>query len=439
MDALKAERATLRTRATKNLTKLQPNVIDNLDASDLDVNIKKVATYIDNLLKLDTNINAQLRLTESEGNMVKLESICEDYEDKLRKLHFILKAKLNAYNAVQSQIQPNSQSMGSAMGINRTKLHLPNIELPIFYADPKKDTLSCRAFIATLELMWNNYQLNSVEKYALLLKQCEKRAKTMVESLTLQNRSYDTAKSILLAAFDEVVPQQYSVIKQLTELKLKCKGDPYVYYSNFMKIVETLKEEKIDSNLMIQYFVWSGLPVDFQDQLITISQSSYPDLDSIKKHFLATCSRFEAHKENSKADMEVSAHAMSLKTNKGNDFKKPNSKFKKSNSQQNFAPCCFCKSTLHKNSKCDKYDSAQAKQDRIREIKLCCKCLKTSDHIANECDFRLKSGCYYCSKPHWSFLCLKRPEKSCENSNTHTNAKSSSQDKGSGNSEVSSL
>lgn len=429
LDTLKVERATLRTRATKLVSKMQPTVIELLDRSDLEVNIKKVSSYIDNLLRLDHEINSKLRESESVNDMLELEDVCEDYEDKLRRLHFTFKTRINAHNEIQNQNESSTQHLGSVMGVNRTRLNLPNIDLPTFYADTAKDKLSCRSFIDTLELMWENYQLNSVEKYALLLKQCEKRAKAMVESLTIANRSYETAKNILLAAFDEVVPQQYSLVKQLTELKLVTNGDAYVYYSSFMKLIETLKEEKVGSDLIIQYFIWRGLPVSMQDHLITVSQQSYPDLTEIKKHFLAASSRFEAHKGKPIREVEISAHAVSLKTENSNfSGNKHNSKVSNYNAKLKKSPCCFCMSTSHKNSKCELYNSVQAKRDRIIELNLCSKCLKTSDHTESQCKFRFNSSCFYCSKFHWTFLC---PAHSGINSKYSTSTTRNSEEKSS--------
>lgn len=53
-----------------------------------------------------------------------------------------------------------------------------------------------------------------------------------------------------------------------------------------------------------------------------------------------------------------------------------------------------------------KISHCDGKRDRIRELKLCWKCLKCS-HAVGFCNFKLSQQCRKCSsgKFHWEFLC----------------------------------
>ncbi len=398
LELLKKKRTTLRSKSTKLVNYLTQSVIESLCKADLDVNLAKAEEYITKLIEIDGPIEEDNYNNCSDEEILKLEEVCDSYIDKLRRIISLIKASITLI-----QDQPTSHGVGNAFAVNRTKLHLPNINLPTFSADPNKDSMSCETFINTLEQLWSCYNLNSIEKYSLLERQTESRAKAMINALTLTNRSYDTAKNILLKAFAETVPQQFSIIKQMKSLQLKSRGgDPYLYYASFEKIIETMKEQKIDIDLVLQYFIWEGMPASMQDILITVTQKSFPSLTEIRSSFLAASSRYATHCGKTKNDdTEISMHAMSLK--KSNEIQ---SKSIYNQNVQRKMYCCFCSSTSHKNSKCDKYITAQEKRDRIKVLNLCFRCLRPG-HLIEVCTFKLNNSCFKCQRNHWNYLCLK--------------------------------
>ena len=73
--------------------------------------------------------------------------------------------------------------------------------------------------------------------------------------------------------------------------------------------------------------------------------------------------------------------------------------------QFNTVKCTFCQLSNHKSYECKKFDNYQRRLQRIKELKLCLKCLKAG-HVASACTYRIKRSCFHCSKKdHLSFMC----------------------------------
>lgn len=400
-EGAKKERGTLRTRCTKLYNKLDTLYINSLDINELNAKQITIQRFLKRIVELDLIILDNLRNTEEDNIIEEEEESCDDYVDKLNQCSSKVQNKIKELNNTSS-LNPPNQPLGTVHASNRTKLNLPILSLPKFHADPVKDEYTCQTFVSTLEQLLKCYNLNETEMYCMLEQQCAGRAKAMINSLTLSNRSYSTAKNILLLSFAEEVPQQYSTIKKIHNLKLKSDGDPYVYYAEFTKLIETAKEQNIDNDTFIQYHIWNSIPTVMQDILINVSQKSYPKLNEIKDSFLVASSRFEAQKSTKKIqnDIVVASHATHLKTESG---PKGNQKSTTNQSSNKFN-CCFCPTTEHSNSKCSKYITVKDKRERIAELKLCFRCLK-SGHLSRNCNFKVNGKCYKCSRFHWAFLC----------------------------------
>ena len=63
--------------------------------------------------------------------------------------------------------------------------------------------------------------------------------------------------------------------------------------------------------------------------------------------------------------------------------------------------CAFCKGN-HYHDQCDQYKTTNERIDRVKYLKLCCKCLR-SGHVSKSCRARIKP-CFYCKKYYPSSL-----------------------------------
>ena len=162
--------------------------------------------------------------------------------------------------------------------------------------------------------MLKNYKLNDVEMFNLLEKQCQGRAKAMISSLNVINQTYQQAKQILVNAFADEMPQKYALMKEITELKFTWgSDDPFIYYSKFKKIIDTVKEISMDLDTVLLYFIWKGLPCKFQDILVSITNKSYPNLVEVTSKFLEACNRYETQVNQDQKKTKVTSFATSLK------------------------------------------------------------------------------------------------------------------------------
>ncbi len=421
IDRTKKERRILRGRSTKLSNKLSIIYIDTLDLSEVQAYEGQVEQIIIDLYKLDKPIIDDLMVNESDEDIISQEeSDTADYALKLNCCLNRVKIKINSLSTT-SAVNALSGLTGSGVQSDpRKNLKLGHLILPKFYANKEKDTHTCQSFINSFEQLVSGYHLNDQALYCTLVEQCEGRAKQMVESLTLLQRSYTAAKDILFKSFAEEIPQKFSVIQKFTELALKNNGDPYIFYAEFTKLIETVKEDKIDLDNFMQYFIWNALPTNMKDMVISISQKSYPLLRDIRESFLPASSRFEDHKNTTK-NFVVASNALSLKTNPSTKLSSYDFTSKRRNFESNKKLYCyFCQNTSHYSGKCLKYNTIQGKKDRINELGLCWKCLKAG-HNKQSCTFILKGSCNKCSKKHWSFLCDSRSGSQSSNVKSSAN------------------
>jgi hypothetical protein len=138
----------------------------------------------------------------------------------------------------------------------RSRVELPKIQLPEFWADTRHDKFTCKAFFESFENILQQYNLNEIELYNLLEKQCLGRAKAMITSLHVINQTYSKAKDILVRAFADEIPQNVSIIKKLTELHFEWGvDDPFLYYAEFTIIIDSFKDLSVDLNTIIVHFI----------------------------------------------------------------------------------------------------------------------------------------------------------------------------------------
>ena len=78
------------------------------------------------------------------------------------------------------------------------------------------------------EAMINQHNLSSYEKYVYFKGQLTGSAKVLIDSLPLNDLTYESAKKLLSDAYCDVTTQQYRVIENLVKLKLSDDGDSFL-------------------------------------------------------------------------------------------------------------------------------------------------------------------------------------------------------------------
>ena len=121
-----------------------------------------------------------------------------------------------------------------------------------------------RMFIDSLDSILNKFILTSFEKYSHLHQQVSGSARDIVESLPDENLSYESAKNLLESALSDKNTQKFSVIENLSNLKLKSGEKVYDWISDVRQLTNQIDRLGIDSAVFVHYFLWRNMSDSFK-------------------------------------------------------------------------------------------------------------------------------------------------------------------------------
>ena len=229
-----------------------------------------------------------------------------------------------------------------------------------------------------------------------------------MESLEADKQGYSHAKQLLLKALASDDTQKFNVLRQSSHLKLSSNTDPYEFISKVRLIMERVRKLKMTVDCILQFFIWEGLNDSFKNHLIQITNSSKPTLNEIVDKFFEASERCCRQSKKTKEIIKLSSPKASNATDHGATSLAVDVKYERDKA---FKPCSICtkvdgKLADHPIHKCAKFDSAEAKIDKIGNFKGCIKCSNLNHH-SKFCRYRFKNRCKYCSEWHFSFLCIR--------------------------------
>ena len=334
--------------------------------------------------------NSKWTATELQSDMDK----AQEYDDNVRLILQTLSDKLQFLES--STVE--SSGIARSNPTSGHKVRLPDIELPSFDGQPE----SFNKFIVSFESLISKYDLSQYEKFSYLTRQLTGNAKKLVESLSLQNTDYDSAKKLLNDAYFDKLQQQYSIIDKLIDLKLDDNAaDAFSWIGDARLLDEQVRGLDISSELFIQYFLWRSLNDSFRNHVMSLSHKTRPSLADIKNTMFEANSRYmdevKIKSRNSYPDTVLAATSVGLR----DGASKP------------VVGCALCvrdgTDSSHKLFKCTSYPSPQDKLSRIKKLNGCTKCASLS-HATSNCNFNLNKKCFKCNGWHMSFLCAKNME-----------------------------
>ena len=170
----------------------------------------------------------------------------------------------------------------------------PIAPLPKFTSGEEEDL---NRFFLQFEETISKFSYPDYDKL-LLLKQVSGRASILLNSLEADRQSYAHAKELTALASPET--QRFSIIRQLSEMKLSVDSDPFEYISKMKYIMEGVKKFNMDADAFLQYFFWTGMNDLFQSQLIQITNHSKPNLKEITDKCFEACERYQNLQKHSK-------------------------------------------------------------------------------------------------------------------------------------------
>ena len=322
----------------------------------------------------------------------------ESYRDALVGMITLLESPMGA----PDNDNTDEQTAPSTGQNSSSRLKLPQVQLPE-YGNKKGENLG--KFLRGFEAIISKHRLSSYEKFVHLQKQLSGGPKVLIDSLEIDQHSYENAKDLLTQAFDSTDRSKHDIISSLANLKLGANEQPYNYIGQIRTIIAAVKSLDITVEQIIQYFVWNGLNREFQSHLTSITNKCKPTLDEINASIFEATERYMkqlSYKNNDKTKTNYSdknndstVMAINVKSEKSNVF------------------CILCSSEKkpkdHYLRNCTVYISAKNKFDQLRKIKACTKC--AFNHETSDCKFVFKSNCRNCSGAHMSYLCCKPPRQ----------------------------
>ena len=198
----------------------------------------------------------------NDDNLDEFSEENEEYDDEI-------------LNCIEELQQANTLSLATTAahnnnGINGShNLKLPSVSLPEFKND-KSDDLT--KFLMAFEHIIDRNQLTPYEKFLYLRQQLSGNPRTIIDSIDARDQKYETAKGLLLEAFDNKSNQKTKSIESLLELKFDEKTDPYQFIGELRKVLDNFTSRNISVEDILQYFVWKSLNTRFQNHIIKITK-----------------------------------------------------------------------------------------------------------------------------------------------------------------------
>ena len=367
--------------------------------SRTDRNAKKslLQDFLVQLRDYDSRIQS-LKWTETEDESVLEEeiSLSHEYLSKIKEC-------LSLLEDYSPPFLSNS-SVDSA----RSLLKSPIAPLPKFTSGEEEDL---NRFFLQFEETISKFSYPDYDKFLLLKQQVSGRASILLNSLEADRQSYAHAKELLTTALASPETQRFSIIRQLSEMKLSVDSDPFEYISKMKYIMEGVKKFNMDADAFLQYFFWTGMNDLFQSQLIQITNHSKPSLKEITDKFFEACERYQNLQKHSK-DRKKKANSVAADS-AGSNSNGSTTGFavKVDYKTKSPRPCSICtkvegKDVSHPIYKCPTFQTPQDKINKLSNLSGCIKCANFS-HTEDNCRFRFRSPCTKCRGWHMTYLCDK--------------------------------
>lgn len=395
----------VRGQISKNYKKLNPFFVDSLTKEKSVAELKKIQIWLLEIQEADAVV---LNDALSQST-VDTDAICA-MKDKNEEYIEIISIMINRLeeriaNLTVPLLVPGQAATlsGGLAAPARSNFKLPDIPLPEFHADDDKDKISCRVFFDQFEAQLKTHVLEQSVWFSLLKSRLRGKALKLVVALATVKQCYQEAKTLLLDAFDSIVPMQFRAIERFLKLKM-ANNDPVSYWADLRQSIVNMQELNCDLAMMYQYVAWHGMNRPMQDCLVQVTSETYPSYALIDSQFMIASQRYVAskvHNKPTKVETSSQAIALPLKKNKSNS-----NKGKKGKTAEHFT-CRLCKTDEHANWSCTKFATAREKITELTKRKWCTQC-QNPDHKVSDCKFKFNKTCSNCGGRHFSWLCINK-------------------------------
>lgn len=258
-------RKHVRTKITKKFNMLSA-LTTKLSVTSVKAELTLIKELKIKIESLNESISKLVWSEHGEGEIFveELES-CDPYEETVIKMIKLLEnMELEDASLVNNS---NQQPLIKEAFRVSNQLKLPQLPLPEY---SRAEGQNLELFFNNFEAIINKYALSEYEKFVFLRKQVSCEPLKLMDSLQGSQQTYGEAKSLLRQAFADPLTTKFDLIKRLTRLKLDFPGDPFSWIGEMRIIIKSFEDMEINVETILQYFVWTGLNISFQNQLISI-------------------------------------------------------------------------------------------------------------------------------------------------------------------------
>ena len=416
---IRKKRGYIRAQVSRIANSVDQNIDDQDHLVKLN-SLSKIQQFSIDLKKLDDEVSSLMFETSKAENFEESEQFTKELEACTKYSDIIIDIinKLNISIAV-GNVSPESNSSQS----HSNKLRLPEVPLPEF----SNGTGEClQSFFVKFESIVSQHRLSSYEKFMYLKRQLKNEPLLMIDSLDASSQNYESAKELLSDAFENSITQKFNAVSRLS--KLHMNSNLYEFVSEMKVLKSRFAELEIDVDTIFQFFVWSGMTTDFQNQLISICNSNKPSMEEIESNIFKAIERYNEIKNSTKVkstkvnkvdDDSLQGFAASVYQKVGFDSSK----------RKYFCSLCsdkYSKVSDHLTKDCTVYKLPDDKVKRLRVLGACTRC-GYANHDTNGCNFKFNKSCFSCGNFHMSFLCTRKGKSESRVENRKFQRKESSE------------
>ena len=197
---LKKSRQYLRQRITKVVNAISSE-LPNISQYDRLQNIDKLQAFKKELDDLNKSIFPLYIKSQIPEESVDSEILTEqDHDDKILQTITALKSNPNlGQQTFQSPISDGTKN----------NLTLPKVPLPQF---SNSETDDLQKFFRSFEFIISKHNLTSYEKFIYLRNQITGSPRALIDSIDVQQQSYEIAKDLLIQAFDTKITSKFNIV-----------------------------------------------------------------------------------------------------------------------------------------------------------------------------------------------------------------------------------
>ena len=372
-------------------------------ATELKLRVQSIETLFENFNYIHNKIDS---LDNSEASINQRYSILDQYYKIISESQQKLAALENNTSHFNSDltheplaIDDDRRSTSISTNTRKRKLKLPEVKLPEFNGNANKWLSFKNAFT---ELIHNETELSSVEKFHHLRSALSGDALNKIEIFSISEENYRTAWTTLIEAYEN---KRNLISHHLSSLLHLPNQEKHGYTSlaslsngalQHVKSLDTLGV-KLPDEIIVQIIEEKLAPRTYhkwEDSLANFTDNEFPSLKQLIKFLDKQINRTHRREQHS------------LKESKwDNEARAPPYKIRKKYSANTLVStdkkCTLCTDEMHPLYRCNKFRrmSVSGRFAHVQKIKVCVKCLKK--HGKGECDF---GACPICKKPHNSLL-----------------------------------